>query len=1545
MKWITRILIILNMCAGITSSAWCFEYTDPFAYDTASPDGVITVDSVKGLTANLNLTDVADNGGEGTISSMQFSNDGSNFSPAPPASYADNYHWVLETGPGLKTIYGYFVDMFGNSATLSTNAEVPDTVPEMEEIITLTTIADTPKYFTLNANDPDGTSEFSYQVATQPDNGSLRITGSKAIYTASPDFTGVDTFSIQVSDGLNLSEPLTISVTVVEQVHTIETSFFIMGNTTLQPILKYGNSTIEATGTWQFHSLDETQATVDQSGSVTMVGNQGTEIEITYDDPDIKNPEKVSVFAFPDFDNINEIEFENNNNPENATPHKFLPTIGELTDKEDIDYFKITLDKGRFLNVFFNNPENYADYELTLLSENLKDLWSETSENGNNLAWLNIPLDQGNYLIKIESGEDLGSDYYTIILSKGDSLEQNLDPDNNTLQKALVLAVDNETQGRFLSKSESDYYKLSVSRPSHLSLNFYSSSPANQYEAALYASGILAGFSTTINFDNGLPSTFSGNWQIQKSEDQAQWVMQSVPFDQVCSPQEQVVGFESQIPAGFSGTWIRDESSATPDGRWALQSAPVDDDQQSSIEIQAVSGTSISFYYRVSSEEYDELQFLIDDQVKLTDKGDTGWKEFKVDVTAGEHRFRWIYRKDASVTERLDTAWIDQLNLGDIESCDYPPSNMEAMVITQPQVSFRYRRVGDDLQKSLEFYVDEQLRQKLCDNIDCNNWNTHTINVSKGYHSFRWVVPGSESDTFFQIDNFGKLVNNNLLSELSWNTSVQKSASLPISLQAGDYYLELKSSEVDLKNLYTVSLFNEEASSEFEPNNTVYSPNTIKTDQTVQGLLSTEFDEDYYAFYQPSDAMFSFDFIPEKAGTSFSIRILNEDEGVLNEWLSTGGESLEDRKLGLRQGNYYLHIQPQSNSLFDPKTKYSLKVISAIESINKLSSLIITYDEEPQLNTPLPLQVTAYYLDGTSQDVTHSEGLQWILSNTSLANITSEGELTLLESGTLTVKASYGGEIGKITFQSSGENAIQDYGNLILVAGGGIASSNNLRTATQYLSNLVYRHFLKRGFENKDIYYFNPSSEHDLNGDGIFDKIVDENKVTVENFAESITTWAVNQPSTGPLYLYFNDHGGVDKFQLFPGENMTASDLNTWITQFQNDTTREVVIIFEACKSGSFVDDLQGSNRLILTSSNQRDSYLSHSGTISFSQSLFSRLAVGDTFESAFEHASNFLKNVGRPYYQQKPQWNSGNNDLTNLRIGGEFTTASLEELLINETTASGNINANVETPLFALVEGLENITQVSAVITPPDYIPPNLTGDLESPEVSLPVVILRDEDNNKFLDGRYEGVYTFLLNGVYQVIFYANDEDNNVVASPAIFLTVNDGKDTVIWNLMSFPEATGQTPDEFFSADKDKINAVWSWSDNNWAIWSPDQDLDSLNQAFGNTNFVLLESINAAQGYWVNSNNFIDPLSTCVTDSETPCPTANRPVMENKWNLTGFNESLTMDEVMLEYPNAISVWSWEGNSWNAFFKNEIDTTFTKLKQVEPGKGYWIRLH
>lgn len=94
---------------------------------------------------------------------------------------------------------------------------------------------------------------------------------------------------------------------------------------------------------------------------------------------------------------------------------------------------------------------------------------------------------------------------------------------------------------------------------------------------------------------------------------------------------------------------------------------------------------TLKFYYKVSSEpNYDYLQFKINDNDLLRTSGETSWELKKVAVSAGFNKLEWTYRKDNSVSQGADAAWIDLIDFSKTTRVNYIKKDLEVARIVTP---------------------------------------------------------------------------------------------------------------------------------------------------------------------------------------------------------------------------------------------------------------------------------------------------------------------------------------------------------------------------------------------------------------------------------------------------------------------------------------------------------------------------------------------------------------------------------------------------------------------------------------------------------------------------------------------------------------------------------------------------------------------------------------------------------------------------------------------------------------------------------------------
>jgi hypothetical protein len=602
---------------------------------------------------------------------------------------------------------------------------------------------------------------------------------------------------------------------------------------------------------------------------------------------------------------------------------------------------------------------------------------------------------------------------------------------------------------------------------------------------------------------------------------------------------------------------------------------------------------------------------------------------------------------------------------------------------------------------------------------------------------------------------------------------------LHMGLGIGRYLIKVAGDGVDVETVQQYKLTitdSDQTNLEIESNNTLRFANAIDTATLRNGRIYSGADKDYYGFHLAEEGFFTINFTPSTTTGDYRVSVVDENDFVLESYTSYNGQALNQEMYNIPR-NFYIKVE--ANGDIDQFKTYEVGLGSTCQIVGLKQLVAVSVSEETGKMTTGGTQTAAAiasYSDATTEAIASPI---WSSLNEAVATVDAGGLVTAMAEGSTSIVASYGGLTGKfdVAVGAPAQTVSQHYGNLILVAGGGAEVTNTLKESTQYLSDLVYLRFRNRLFTDKDIYFFNPVTWHDIDGDGYDNNVVDDSSPTVAEFGQAISQWAVNQSTDGPLYVYLIDHGGIDTFKIFPNEILTAAQLRSYLDQFQHATGRKVVVVIEACKSGSFTDDLvsQGQYRIVVTSTDDQDAYLQLAGKISFTQIFIDRLLTGDSVHQGWLKAKLQLGNMGLPYSLMEPQLAEGLSMISaQTWVGGDFAIAALYPE-ITDQSSNMFITANTMQTFFVDISDLEGIEAVWAVVVPPNYVPPPPSQDLEAPEVVLPTFSLTDPEK----DGRYEGSYIyFAYNGEYRITFYARNAKGNVSVSPATIVTVTGGQD-----------------------------------------------------------------------------------------------------------------------------------------------------------------------
>jgi len=342
----------------------------------------------------------------------------------------------------------------------------------------------------------------------------------------------------------------------------------------------------------------------------------------------------------------------------------------------------------------------------------------------------------------------------------------------------------------------------------------------------------------------------------------------------------------------------------------------------------------------------------------------------------------------------------------------------------------------------------------------------------------------------------------------------------------------------------------------------------------------------------------------------------------------------------------------------------------------------------------------------------------------------------------------------------------------IILAGGGMR--DNLWDAIQMNTVFAYRALTYQGYTKETIAYLSPNLQLDLDNNGEPDDV--DGAATLTNLEYAITQWATDAES---LVVYLVDHGDEDTFRMNGEEILSAGSLGMWLDLLQDAMSGRVIVIYDACRSGSFLADLvpaPAKERLVVASADtDENAYFITQGAISFSSYFWTQVFNGSDIREAFEVAEAAL---GYVTDFQHPLIDVNGNGIENepedytlaqgLFMGNgteiQGDTPVVTGLFAPVTLASGSSTTDIYADSVTDNDG---IARVWAVIIPPDFTP----EDPGNPVLGLPTKDLMPVGGDRY-ETAYDG---FDMEGIYYVAIYAKDRKGNTCVPVLSTVTVQN--------------------------------------------------------------------------------------------------------------------------------------------------------------------------
>ncbi len=333
---------------------------------------------------------------------------------------------------------------------------------------------------------------------------------------------------------------------------------------------------------------------------------------------------------------------------------------------------------------------------------------------------------------------------------------------------------------------------------------------------------------------------------------------------------------------------------------------------------------------------------------------------------------------------------------------------------------------------------------------------------------------------------------------------------------------------------------------------------------------------------------------------------------------------------------------------------------------------------------------------------------------------------------------------------------------IILAACGSTNSANWL--AIDAVARNTYNVCRRRLFTPEKIFYLTQTTNQDVYADGTND--VDA-LLTRGELRMAVTNWTVSVTNADKLTLFLLGEGTNDTLRLNATEYITASELDSWLDNYQI-SNRQVNVIMDFHGSGAFITRLAAlSNRICIASASSNSPALFHnSGYVNFTRFFMSYIEQGVNIGMSFSLASRYVRRASITTWQHPLLEDSGNGIPNNKNedgliallshIGSAFVTG--DEYAPTIGSVMTNIvleSTNSATFWAADVTDADGISKVWCIVSPPD-----LRGDSNDlVQVDMPYQAGAE---------RYEGTYTnFCLEGAYVLTYYAMD-NAGAVSLPA---------------------------------------------------------------------------------------------------------------------------------------------------------------------------------
>jgi len=240
------------------------------------------------------------------------------------------------------------------------------------------------------------------------------------------------------------------------------------------------------------------------------------------------------------------------------------------------------------------------------------------------------------------------------------------------------------------------------------------------------------------------------------------------------------------------------------------------------------------------------------------------------------------------------------------------------------------------------------------------------------------------------------------------------------------------------------------------------------------------------------------------------------------------------------------------------------------------------------------------------------------------------------------------------------------YPTSLILTGGGSDSlnwdyfiNNTSPSTNDAYSKLAYGRY----YGDQRLLYMNPITWQDLDGDNVDDAIVDQDIITPQTFHNALLSLYDEAVPQFPNVIILAGHGHVGEFDINGNlaDNILIDTLAIWLNEAELDIATPLVVLVEACFSGSYLPTLSEPNRIIITACRE-DQFADYLNGESFSTHFWHEVWYGNNLWDSFSFASDWsIANLNGQEPLLDANGNGMPNELedqqiaSNMFLGGQY--------------------------------------------------------------------------------------------------------------------------------------------------------------------------------------------------------------------------------------------------------------------------------------------------